>query len=77
MTSHSTHLIGADRVLARSHTSLIAEKQPGMALQNLHPRFNSGRRLQIFPKENAQRRNSGSGVLIKTGLIRGLWKNGA
>jgi hypothetical protein len=44
----------------------FAQKRPGMALQNLHPRFKSGRRLQISFKQIARsrfrrRRNGGAG----------------
>jgi hypothetical protein len=34
------------RVQTRFTVAPIARKPPGMALQNLHPRFKSGRRLQ-------------------------------
>ena len=36
------------RLQARSPVAPIAQNRPGMALQNLHPRFKSGRRLQIL-----------------------------
>ena len=36
------------RLQTRFAIAPIARKPPGMALQNLHPRFKSGRRLQIF-----------------------------
>jgi hypothetical protein len=38
------------RLQARFAVARVARKAPGMAPQNLHPRFKSGRRLQ-FPKK--------------------------
>ena len=35
------------RLQARFAVARIAREAPGMALQNLHPRFKSGRRLQF------------------------------
>jgi hypothetical protein len=42
------HPIEQVRFLAGSSGTSIVKKRPGMALQNLHPRFKSGRRLQSF-----------------------------
>jgi hypothetical protein len=42
----SPHRIERMKFPARSDKLPNRKKQPGMALQNLHPRFKSGRRLQ-------------------------------
>jgi hypothetical protein len=38
------------------------EKEPEVALQNLHPRFKSGRRLQFFVNETRDRTASPAAV---------------